>query len=118
MQSSRRRNGHPPRLAGGSMLAVSLLAAVAALIWLARAPLAEVPPGQVPPAHTPVLSSAAGPESPLVRVCGNKAILGGGPSSPPRGAIVIPAGDDSHTVLAHNWTIQPARTYWFTSGRH
>ena len=41
-----------------------------------------------------------------------------GPSSPPKGAVVIPAGDDSGTVLAHTWTIRPDTTYWFAPGRH
>jgi hypothetical protein len=52
------------------------------------------------------------------RVCGNKAILGGGPSSPPKGAVIIRAGDDSGTALAHNWTMEPRKTYWFAPGRH
>src|SRR5579875_643514 len=68
-------------------------------------------------------SSAAGPAPrgptyPPVRVCGNNAILGGGPASPPKGAVIIPAGDDSGTVLAHSWTISPNTTYWFAPGRH
>ena len=70
-------------------------------------------PGAASPA-----SPVAGPVSVPVRVCGNNAILGGGPSSPPKGAVVIPAGDDSGTVLAHNWTIRPDTTYWFAPGTH
>lgn len=101
----------------GWTLAACFAAALVGLTLVTRAPLAEIPPGQVPPGHAP-LRPAAGPASPPVRVCGNDAILGGGPSSPPRGAIVIPAGDDSGTVLAHNWTIRPDRTYWFAPGRH
>jgi hypothetical protein len=31
---------------------------------------------------------------------------------------VIPAGDDSGTVLAHNWTMTPHTTYWFAPGMH
>ena len=59
-----------------------------------------------------------GPPAPPVRVCGNEAILGKGPASPPRGAVVIPAGDDSGTALAHNWAIRPDTTYWFAPGTH
>src|SRR5262249_52886902 len=55
--------------------------------------------------------------SPPIRVC-DSAILGGGPAAPPKGAVVIPAGDDSRTVLAHNWTIRPRTTYWFAPGKH
>jgi len=83
---------------------------LAGLTWLALALLHS-------PAAIPA-SSAAGPASPPVRVCGNNAILGGGPSSPPRGAVVIPAGDDSGTALAHNWTIRPDTVYWFAPGTH
>jgi hypothetical protein len=32
--------------------------------------------------------------------------------------VVIPAGDNSGTVLAHNWTIKPHTTYWFAPGTH
>ena len=53
-----------------------------------------------------------------MHVCGNKTILAGGPSSPPRGAVAIPPGDDSGTVLAHDWTIRPDTTYWFAPGTH
>jgi Right handed beta helix region len=63
-------------------------------------------------------STAVGPASLPLRVCGNKAILGGGPSVAPKGAVIIPPGDDSGTVLAHNWTIRPDTTYWFAPGRH
>ena len=31
---------------------------------------------------------------------------------------MIAAGDDSDTVLSHNWTIKPNTTYWFAPGRH
>jgi hypothetical protein len=74
-------------------------------------------PEPVPP-REPLHLPAAGPAAPPVRVCGNAAILGRGPASPPKGATVIPAGDDSNTVLAHNWTVQPHQTYWFAPGRH
>ena len=87
------------------------------LTWLALALSAFLGCGPASSAAGPA-SSAAGPASPPVRVCGNNAILGGGPSSPPKGAVIIPAGDDSGTVLAHNWTIRPDTTYWFAPGTH
>ena len=59
-----------------------------------------------------------GPASPPAQVCGNKTILAGGPSSPPRGAVAIPPGNDSGTALAHDWTIRPDTTYWFAPGTH
>ena len=55
-----------------------------------------------------------GPTSPPVHICGNKTILAGGPSSPPRGAVAIPPGDDSGS----DWTIRPDTTYWFAPGTH
>ncbi|MGH3273955.1 MAG: hypothetical protein ACRDNZ_06460, partial [Streptosporangiaceae bacterium] len=56
---------------------------------------------------------AAGPASPPVRVCGAQAVLGGGPSSPPAGAVTVPAGDDA----AVNWG-RPGTVYWFAPGEH
>ena len=64
------------------------------------------------------LKPGDGPLSPPARICGNKAILARGPSAAPKGAVVIPAGDNSGGVLAHNWTIRPDTTYWFAPGIH
>jgi hypothetical protein len=97
-----------------------LAAGLAGLTWLALA-LLDSPsagPASSGSASLNPASWAAGPASPPVRVCGNNAILGRGPTSPPKGAVVIPAGDDSGTVLAHNWTIKPHTTYWFAPGTH
>ncbi len=71
-------------------------------------------PGQAQQAQPGVTLGAAALKlaSPL-RVCGNPSILGTGPSSPPRGAISVPAGDDSRV----NWS-QAHRTYWFAPGVH
>jgi len=92
---------------------------VAGLAWLALTSLRPATVGrESSSAHEPSHFSAAGPAVPPVHVCRNAAILGHGPSSPPKGATVIPAGDDSATAIAHNWTIQPGATYWFTRGRH
>ena len=32
--------------------------------------------------------------------------------------MIIPAGDDTGTAIAHNWTIKPDTTYWFAPGTH
>lgn len=48
-----------------------------------------------------------------IRVCGVASLLGGGPTSAPRGAIVVRAGDDSRVT----WT-RPGATYWFAPGLH
>ncbi len=44
------------------------------------------------------------------------------PTSPyttaPRGAVVIPAGDDSGTAPTQTFTVQPNTTYWFAPGTH
>ena len=50
-------------------------------------------PGAASPA-----SPVAGPVSVPVRVCGNNAILGGGPSSPPKGAVVPSVPESSTTA--------------------
>jgi hypothetical protein len=106
----------------GWTLTACIAAGIAGLAGLALALLrpsaaGSAPTGPASPAVGPTLS-ATSPASPPVRICEDKTVLGHGPSSPPRGAIVIRAGDDSGTVLAHNWTIQPHTTYWFAPGRH
>jgi hypothetical protein len=58
-------------------------------------------------------TTAAGPAAPPVRVCGSKAALGRGPSSPPAGAVVVPAGSDARV----DWG-RPRTTYWFAPGTH
>jgi hypothetical protein len=89
------------------------IAGIAGLVLvLLQSPAAPTPAPPGAPGY-----AAASPTSPPVRVCGNREILNG-PSSPPKRAVVIPAGDDSRTVLAHNWTIQPRTTYWFAPGKH
>ncbi len=37
---------------------------------------------------------------------------------PPAGAVVIPAGDDSGTAPAANWSVQPNTIYWLAPGTH
>jgi Right handed beta helix region len=61
----------------------------------------------------PTHVSAAGPASPPARICGNSAILGGGPAAPPQGAVTVPPGNDSGV----NWS-RAGATYWFAPGTH
>jgi hypothetical protein len=101
------RHNDPDRLRRwpiGWALVACFAAAVTGLAWLAPAL-----------SHHPNLphSSAAGPASPPARVCGNAAILGGGPSSAPRGAVTVPAGDNSGV----DWH-RARTTYWFAPGTH
>ena len=60
----------------------------------------------------------APPASPPAHVCGNKTLLAGGPSSPPKGAVVVPSGDDSGSAIARDRAIRPDTTYWFAPGTH
>ncbi|HXS64679.1 MAG TPA: right-handed parallel beta-helix repeat-containing protein [Streptosporangiaceae bacterium] len=48
-----------------------------------------------------------------VRVCGNAKVLGAGPTKPPKGAIVVHAGNNSRV----QWGKRHA-TYWFAPGVH
>jgi len=57
--------------------------------------------------------SAVPPVADSLRVCGNSADLGNGPTAAPRGAIVVAAGNDSKV----NWG-SPNATYWFAPGVH
>jgi parallel beta helix pectate lyase-like protein len=114
-QPSHRRKGvgRPRRLAIGWVLA-AVLFGLAGLTWLALALLLHPKPrtsAAAPGAGS--ASSAKVPPSDITRICGNKAILGGGPSSSPPGAIVVPAGDNSSV----NWS-QANATYWFAPGTH
>jgi Right handed beta helix region len=45
-------------------------------------------------------------------ICGDAQTLNG-PASPPAGAVVVPAGDDSHVNFG-----KPGTTYWFAPGVH
>lgn len=99
-------------------IAIACIAAVAVgVTWLAQS-LASRSPAPAAASAAGRLSLPGGPLSPPVRICGNESILGGGPTTAPKGAVTIPVGDDSDTVLAHNWTIEPHTTYWFAPGRH
>jgi len=65
-------------------------------------------------AQIPPSSQWPSPASPPVQICGNSSVLDG-PSSPPAGAVTVPAGDNSSlfdSPLAAN------TTYWFAPGTH
>ena len=83
-------------------------ALVSALVGLAVLLIAACQP-QPPPVGGPA------PTSPL-QVCGNSALLTG-PSTPPAGAVVLPAGDNS-AQIGDNFLIPPNTTYWFVPGIH
>ena len=51
------------------------------------------------------------PTEPPVVACGNESLLDG-PSTPPPGAVRVPAGDN------HGMSWQPNTTYWFAPGLH
>ena len=118
-QTSHRRNGaRPPRRRATVWAAAGAsLIALAGLAWLGLAVLHHPKPprtsasGPTPSTAGPA-SSGANARSGIVKVCGNNAILGG-PSSPPGGAVTVPAGDDSGVNLGGAST-----TYWFAPGIH
>jgi Right handed beta helix region len=114
-------SGRPRRWLVTWALVACVAAGMAGLAWLALALLDSPPAGTASssgPASVDPASWAMSPASPPVRVCGNDAILGRGPKSPPKGAVVIPAGNNSGTAIAHNWTVRPHTTYWFAPGTH
>jgi Right handed beta helix region len=110
LNSSRR----PKRAAG--ILAAYLLVAVIGIGGLGWW-LASGSPSHSKSQHSAAINSEPsddpGPSSPPVRVCGNKTILGTGPTTVPSGAVTVPAGDDS----GFNFN-QPHTIYWFASGTH
>jgi Right handed beta helix region len=57
------------------------------------------------------------PTVPPVQVCANSGYLDG-PATPPSGAVTIPAGDDSDTVITRDYLIHPHTIYWFAPGVH
>ena len=84
-------------MVAASLLVLAALAALAVLgVALLHHPKSASPSAQgagSAPANPPAagVRGAAG----IVHVCGNSAILGGGPATAPRGAITVPAGDNN-----------------------
>jgi len=60
-------------------------------------------------------STASWPTEPPARICGNQSILGGGPTEPPEGAVVVPAGDNSSMEFTLR---EEDTTFWFEAGVH
>jgi hypothetical protein len=110
----RNDHGQRRRRPGGVRLVACGAAAVIVALGLAGCSSGTSPAssgaGQVSP--------PAGSVSAAMQVCGNKSILSGGPTAAPKGAVIIPAGNDSGTALAHQWTMKPNTTYWFAPGTH
>jgi hypothetical protein len=111
MRTRQRRNDSGGLRLWPAGLVVACLAAVAviAMTW----------PGPTVTQHLRLQrSSAAGAAgaagaSSHVRVCGNAAVLGGGPSSAPAGAVRVRAGDNSGVDFG-----RAGVTYWFAPGVH
>ena len=73
-----------------------------------NAPIVDVaasPTGVPEPGQTPPRSAAS--------VCGSPSL--DGPTSPPAGAVAVPAGNDPHLASGN---LVPATTYWFAPGTH
>lgn len=62
---------------------------------------------------TGAASAPATPAATGAQICGNNAILGGGPTTAPTGAITVPAGDNSSVNFN-----QSGKTFWFAAGTH
>ena len=80
---------------------------VAANMASGAKPMPAGPTAQIQP------KAGTGPSSPPARICGNAAILGGGPTSAPAGAVTVPAGSNAGVDFS-----QPHTTYWFAPGVH
>ena len=80
---------------------------VAANMASGAKPMPAGPTAQIQP------KAGTGPSSPPARICGNAAILGGGPTSAPAGAVTVPAGSNAGVDFS-----QPRTTYWFAPGVH
>jgi hypothetical protein len=76
-------------------------------------PAAASPPSRMVSVRSPGADTPVGsPSKPPAQICGNSALLAG-PATPPDGAIVVPAGDNSGFDFA-----KPRATYWFAPGMH
>ncbi len=85
------------------------LLAVAVLLLWSTVPLGARAGAEPRPA---VVEHVAGaPATPPAAVCGNRAVLDG-PATPPRGAVIVAAGDNA------DLTPVAGTTYWFAPGVH
>ncbi|HUA40929.1 MAG TPA: right-handed parallel beta-helix repeat-containing protein [Streptosporangiaceae bacterium] len=98
---TRPRSRRLAALGGGLLLALAVIAASAAWLTAKSAPT------------TTNAGSPAALAADHVRVCGNRSVLGRGPSARPAGAVSVPAGDDSRINFR-----TPHATYWFAPGIH
>lgn len=101
---------HPWRLlqAGGVLLIVAAAAVISSNTISQFASRLVHGGEQVSAVHEPAFHA---PKAAVV--CGNEKTLGGGPSSPPRGSVRVPAGDDTDIDFA-----RPHTVYWFAPGVH
>ena len=82
---------------------------LALLVIAGCTPSQPLPP---PTGLAPLAGNRGAPASHAgAEICGNHALLTG-PSKPPKGAIIVPAGDNSSLTPALH------TTYWFASGTH
>ncbi len=106
-------------IVGGVAVLVVVTAVIVAVVLPSSPPSrphsvgASDPPPSAPPAHTRLCN--AGPDSSL---------LSNPATSPPAGAVTIPAGDDSVAIMSNgklvteNFDIDPITVYWFAAGIH
>jgi Right handed beta helix region len=83
------------------------------------APTAPATTTAAPTTTATAASTTSYPTTPPARICGNS-ILDQGPPTPPPGAIVVPAGDNSN--LTPDWVSNgfstPNKIFWFAPGVH
>jgi parallel beta-helix repeat protein len=107
------------------LVLLSSLATVTAVAVNTRSDRGDDPPGAQPPASTSVApttvpksvpsattSASPAPVRNQARVCGGTE-LNAGPATPPAGAVVVAAGDNSAVDFTRAGT-----TYWFAPGTH
>jgi len=84
-------------------------------LFLFALPLIAVTPSEQQNISNRALAATLSfPTSPPAQICGNSSILGGGPATPPAGAIIVPAGDNS----GFNLNLPAGATFWFAPGVH
>jgi Right handed beta helix region len=94
-------------------LAVAVTGAVAATLAACTGSASTtVQDAPIPSATVKTAAPTAAPQTPPAKICGSQAVLEG-PATAPKGAIPVPAGDNSE--FGFN---QPDTTYWFAPGVH